>query len=468
MFIYDSVQKKRLPFEPLKEGHVSIYVCGPTVYDDAHLGHARSAIAFDLLRRVFTALGFHVTFVKNFTDIDDKIIAKMKQNGASLEDITSFYIHRYKEDMYALHVNDADIEPKATECVEEIIAFIETLMRLDVGYVAHDGVYFDTAKDKKYLSLSGRMHEEDASLARVEHKEAKRDQKDFALWKFSKEPSEPSYPSPFGQGRPGWHIECSAMIEKYMASHEGAYQIDIHAGGADLLFPHHENEAAQTRCAGHHQELAHYWMHNGFVTINGEKMSKSLGNSFFLKDALKHYDGEVLRFYLLSTHYRANFNFSEEDLVMSKKRLDKLYRLKKRVIDSSATTTDEDFKSSMLEALSDDLNISKALAVLDGMISATNEALDLNPKDKALKATIHANLQWVETLLGIGMHSPLAYFQMGVDAEIKERIESMIEKRTEAKKAKDFALADAIRSQLEAMQVQLMDTANGTQWEKID
>jgi cysteinyl-tRNA synthetase len=468
MFIYDSVQKKRLPFEPLKEGHVSIYVCGPTVYDDAHLGHARSAIAFDLLRRVFTALGFHVTFVKNFTDIDDKIIAKMKQNGASLEDITSFYIHRYKEDMHALHVNDADIEPKATECVEEIIAFIETLMRLDVGYVAHDGVYFDTAKDKKYLSLSGRMHEEDASLARVEHKEAKRDQKDFALWKFSKEPSEPSYPSPFGQGRPGWHIECSAMIEKYMASHEGAYQIDIHAGGADLLFPHHENEAAQTRCAGHHQELAHYWMHNGFVTINGEKMSKSLGNSFFLKDALKHYDGEVLRFYLLSTHYRANFNFSEEDLVMSKKRLDKLYRLKKRVIDSSATTTDEDFKSSMLEALSDDLNISKALAVLDGMISATNEALDLNPKDKALKATIHANLQWVETLLGIGMHSPLAYFQMGVDAEIKERIESMIEKRTEAKKAKDFALADAIRSQLEAMQVQLMDTANGTQWEKID
>jgi cysteinyl-tRNA synthetase len=209
-------------------------------------------------------------------------------------------------------------------------------------------------------------------------------------------------------------------------------------------------------------------MHNGFVTINGEKMSKSLGNSFFLKDALKHYDGEVLRFYLLSTHYRANFNFSEEDLVMSKKRLDKLYRLKKRVIDSSATTTDEDFKSSMLEALSDDLNISKALAVLDGMISATNEALDLNPKDKALKATIHANLQWVETLLGIGMHSPLAYFQMGVDAEIKERIASMIEKRTEAKKAKDFALADAIRSQLEAMQVQLMDTANGTQWEKID
>jgi len=468
MVIYDSVQKKRVPFVPIKEGHVSLYVCGPTVYDDAHLGHARSAIAFDLLRRVLRCLGLHVTFVKNFTDIDDKIINKMKEHGQSLEAITSLYIRRYKEDMRSIGVEDADIEPKATECIPEMVSFIEQLMALDVGYVADDGIYFDTAKDARYLSLSGRSHEDDATLSRVEQKESKRDQKDFALWKFSKEPGEPSYPAPFGQGRPGWHIECSVMIDKYLAFHEGAYQIDIHAGGADLLFPHHENEAAQTRCAGHHQELAHYWMHNGFVTINGEKMSKSLGNSFFLKDALKHYDGEVLRFYLLSTHYRANFNFSEEDLVMSKKRLDKLYRLKKRVIDSSATTTDEDFKSSMLEALSDDLNISKALAVLDGMISATNEALDLNPKDKALKATIHANLQWVETLLGIGMHSPLAYFQMGVDTELKERIESMIEKRTEAKKAKDFALADAIRSQLEAMQVQLMDTANGTQWEKID
>lgn len=468
MFIYDSVQKKRLIFEPLKEGHVTIYVCGPTVYDDAHLGHARSAIAFDLLRRVFTTLSYHVTFVKNFTDIDDKIIHKMKESGKSLEEITSFYIDRYKHDMHALHVNDADIEPKATECVTEIISFIETLMRLDVGYIAEDGVYFDTSKDAKYLTLSGRAVEDDASLARVEQKESKRDQKDFALWKFSKEPSEPSYPAPFGQGRPGWHIECSAMIEKYLASSQTAYQIDIHAGGADLLFPHHENEAAQTRCKGHHQELAKYWMHNGFVTINGEKMSKSLGNSFFLKDALKHYDGEVLRFYLLSSHYRANFNFSEVDLLMSKKRLDKLYRLKKRVFDITSTQIDETFKTAMLEALSDDLNISKALAILDEMIGSANEFLDANPKDKTMKGIFSANLIWIQSVLGIGFHTPLSYFQMGVSEEEKARIEELIAKRADAKKAKDFAMADLIRKELEAKQIQLMDTANGTQWEKVN
>lgn len=467
MFIYDSVQKKRLPFEPLQEGHVTIYVCGPTVYDEAHLGHARSAIAFDLLRRVFQEQGYHVTFVKNFTDIDDKIIHKMKESGKSLEAITSFYIKRYKEDMHALHVNDADIEPKATECVSEIIAFVETLLANDVGYVAHDGVYFDTSKDAKYLSLCGRFVEEENTLARVEQKEDKRDQKDFALWKFSKEPSEPHYAASFGQGRPGWHIECSAMIEKHIAHREGAYQIDIHAGGADLLFPHHENEAAQTRCKAH-QELAKYWMHNGFVTINGEKMSKSLGNSFFLKDALKHYDGEVLRFYLLSTHYRANFNFSEEDLLNAKKRLDKLYRLKKRVLESAEALVEPTFKASMLEALSDDLNISKALAVLDAMVSSTNEVLDNNPKDKALKATICANLNWLQSLLGIGFHTPLAYFQMGVSEAQKAEIEALIEKRTEAKKAKDFASADAIRAELEARQIQLMDTANGTQWERVN
>lgn len=327
MVIYDSVQKKKVPFIPLKENEVKIYVCGPTVYDDAHLGHARSAIAFDLLRRVFIALNYKVTFVKNFTDIDDKIIKKMHESGQSLEAITSYYIERYKTEMRALHVKDADIEPKATETIEEIIAFIASMLHTKVAYATSDGIYFDTSKDTKYLCLSHRLVEEEASQSRVEQKEEKKDQKDFALWKFSKE-NEPSYPAPFGMGRPGWHIECSAMIEKHLAS-DGDFQIDIHAGGADLLFPHHENEAAQTRCKSH-QELAKYWMHNGFVTISGEKMSKSLGNSFFLKDALAIYSGEVLRFYLLATHYRANFNFSEEDLLTTKKRLDKLYRLKKK------------------------------------------------------------------------------------------------------------------------------------------
>ncbi len=465
MLIYDSVQKQKVNFIPIEEKKVKLYVCGPTVYDDAHLGHARSAIAFDLLRRVLIALGYDVTFVKNFTDIDDKIIKKMHESGKSLETITTYYIERYKTEMHALHVNDADIEPKATETVGEIIAFIDSMLQQKVAYATSDGIYFDTSKDSKYLSLSHRFVEEEASQSRVEQKEEKKDQKDFALWKFSKE-NEPSYPAPFGIGRPGWHIECSAMIEKYLASKEGMYQIDIHAGGADLLFPHHENEAAQTRCKSH-QELAKYWMHNGFVTISGEKMSKSLGNSFFLKDALAIYSGEVLRFYLLATHYRANFNFAEEDLLHTKKRLDKLYRLKKRVFEITPSEASSSFKEAMLEALSDDLNISKALASLDEMLSHANEKLDANPKDKAFKAITYANLQWIEALLGIGLYNPYHYFQMGVSEEEKVEIERLLNQRAEAKKAKDFATADEIRHKLEAKQIQLMDTINGTQWEKV-
>ena len=465
MFIFDSVQKKKVPFIPIKENEVKIYVCGPTVYDDAHLGHARSSIAFDLLRRVFIALGYKVTFVKNFTDIDDKIIHKMNESGQSLEAITAYYIDRYKTEMHALNVSDADIEPKATETVQEIIDFVTSMLDKNVAYATSDGIYFDTSKDQKYLSLSHRQIEEESTQARVEHKEEKKDQKDFALWKFSKA-HEPSYEASFGVGRPGWHIECSAMIEKHLASH-GEYQIDIHAGGADLLFPHHENEAAQTRCKSN-QELAKYWMHNGFVTINGEKMSKSLGNSFFLKDALNVYSGEILRFYLLSTHYRANFNFSEEDLLMAKKRLDKLYRLKKRVFEIAPSLVAEPFKEAMLEALSDDLNISKALASLDEMISSMNELLDAQPKDKSLKALAHANLIWIESLLGIGLYAPYSYFQMGVSEDEKASIEALIEQRTRAKKEKNFATADEIRAQLESQNIQLMDTPNGTQWEKVN
>ena len=467
MFIYDSVEKKKVEFIPIKENEVKIYVCGPTVYDDAHLGHARSAIAFDLLRRVLIALDYDVTFVKNFTDIDDKIIHKMQESGQSLEELTSFYIQRYKDEMHALHVSDADIEPKATETVSEIVTFIEEMVKKEVAYVTSDSVYFDTSKDKRYLSLSHRLIEDEASLARVSQNDEKKDQKDFALWKFTKA-DEPSYHASFGDGRPGWHIECSAMIEKHLAM-SGAYQIDIHAGGADLLFPHHENEAAQTRCKSG-QELAKYWMHNGFVTISGEKMSKSLGNSFFLKDALALYDGEVLRFYLLSTHYRANFNFSEEDLLISKKRLDKLYRLKKRVfeVNTDNIIVAPIFRAQMLEALEDDLNISVALAVLDQMISKANDKLDQNNKDKVTKLEAHANLKWIESLLGIGLHNPYMYFQIGVSEAEKNQIIHLIEQRNHAKKEKDFAKADAIRSLLEEKQIQLMDTVNGTQWEKVN
>ncbi len=464
MLLYNSLSKKKEEFIPIEKNKAKIYVCGPTVYDDAHLGHARSALAFDLLRRVLKADGYQVTFVKNFTDIDDKIIAKMDESGKSLEEIVSKYIQRYKEDMQALGIEDADIEPKATESIGDIIDFIKNLEEKDFAYTINDGVYFNTSKDTQYFSLSGRSVDEAQNQSRVEGNSEKKDPKDFAMWKFSKE-GEPSYPSPWGDGRPGWHIECSAMIKKHLAS-DGTYQIDIHGGGADLIFPHHENEACQSRCESD-QQLARYWMHNGFVQIDGEKMSKSLGNSFFLKDALKVYDGEILRFYLLSSHYRANFNFNEEDLLSSKKRLDKLYRLKKRIAIDKGSTVNKVFKKDLLDALNDDLNISAALAVVDEMVVNSNETLDHEPKNKGLKKEIRSNIILLEEILGIGKLGAYAYFQIGISDEEKVKIETLILKRNEAKQAKDYKTSDAIRDELQTLGIQIMDTAEGAVWEKV-
>ena len=466
MFIYDSVLKKKVPFEPIVKNEAKIYVCGPTVYDDAHLGHARSSIAFDLLRRVLIGLNYKVIFVKNFTDIDDKIIKKMKNSGKTLQDLTNFYIKRYKDEMHELGVSDADIEPKATTTIDEIIEFVQDLLDKDNAYMLDDGIYFDTTKDEKYLSISHMQIDTQNLQARANTNDSKKNPKDFALWKFSKL-GEPTYKASFGDGRPGWHIECSCMIEKHIANLDAPYQIDIHGGGMDLLFPHHENEAAQTRCHSG-QELAKYWMHNGFVTINGEKMSKSLGNSFFLKDALNIYDGEILRFYLLCTHYRANFNFSQEDLLINKKRLDKIYRLKKRVYGLKSSLVDKDFKKRLMDALSDDLNISVALSVVDDMLTTANEKLDSEPKNRAYKQEINANIELLDNILGIGYKNPYSYFQLGITADEKQVIEDLIQKRDEAKKDKDYNKADALRDELTKLKISLMDTPNGTQWEKID
>jgi len=468
MQLYDSVQKTKVPFEPIREGEASIYVCGPTVYDDAHLGHARSSLAFDLLSRTLKALNYKVTMGKNFTDIDDKIIKKVEETGKPMAEITAFYIERYLEEMEALGVERADIEPKATESLEAIEHMIQTLIDKDMAYVISTGdVYFDTSKDTKYGNISHRVGDDEDNQSRVEHTSEKRNPKDFALWKACKGEEDICYDTAFSSGRPGWHIECSAMIEKHFAKTHGSseYSIDIHGGGADLLFPHHENEAAQSRCATGH-ELAKYWMHNGFVQINGEKMSKSLGNSFFLKDALKVYDGEVLRFYLNSVHYRNDFNFNEEDLITAKKRLDKLYRLKKRVSPGKASAVNKTFKAELLKAMSDDLNISAALAVIEEMIANTNDAFDKEAKNKALKKETLANIAFINDLLGFGGKEPFEYFQIGISQEEKAKIEALIAERSEAKKAKDFARSDAIRDALIAMGIAIMDTADGTLWEK--
>ncbi len=465
MVIFDSATRTKRPFEPIRPNRADIYVCGPTVYDDAHLGHARSALSFDLLTRTLRALGYDVTLAKNFTDVDDKILKKMEETGQTIQEITDYYIDRYLDEMGQLGVRRADIEPKATESLDAMQAMIQRLLDTGHAYQTSNGdVYFDTTRDAEYGSLSHRASDEE-SQSRVAHADEKRDPKDFALWKACEGDDQVCFDLPFSSGRPGWHIECSAMIEKHF---EGTpeYSIDIHGGGADLLFPHHENEAAQSRCATGHA-LAKYWMHNGFVQIDGEKMSKSLGNSFFLKDALAQYDGEILRYYLIGVHYRNDFNFNEVDLLAAKKRLDKLYRLKKRLIPGTPSQPDLAFKSALLEAMSDDLNISEALATVDGMVNAANEALDADPKNKALKKTTLANLALIDDVLGFGGKDPYAYFQLGLAPELIAKVERLIAERATAKKSRDFARADALRDELTALGIAIMDTVEGTVWEKI-
>lgn len=479
MKIYDTRVKKKLEFIPLKDKAARIYVCGPTVYDDAHLGHARSSIAFDLLCRTLKASGYDVLFVKNFTDIDDKIIKKAKDSGTSVAEVAESYIQAYLRDMDALLVRRPDIMPKATENLSAMAALITKLLDKDIAYKLPNGdIYLNVPKDVKYGEISGRGVD-DENQARIHNDEQKRDVRDFALWKSYKGVEDVGYESVLGLGRPGWHIECSAMIEEVLAYQNKEFAIDIHGGGADLLFPHHENEACQSRCATG-RELAKYWMHNGFVNIDGQKMSKSLGNSFYIKDALKQYSGEVVRNYLLGTHYRAVLHFNEEDLLLAKKRLDKIYRLKQRIasgfagglsgaraaMQGSNIALECKFCDEVLESMRDDLNISKALSVLEDMIHSANTSLDSTPKDKELKLRILASLDFVWELLGIGGGDCVEYFQQGLTQKQKAHIQEQIDKRAQAKKARDFARADAIRAELESMGIVLSDTSEGTIWER--
>ncbi|STP13041.1 cysteinyl-tRNA synthetase [Helicobacter mustelae] len=463
MKIYDSKSKQKVPLVPIKEKEVRIYVCGPTVYDDAHLGHARSSIVFDLLRRTLNLSGYKTTLVKNFTDIDDKIIHKSLNHQIPLEEVTQTYIHSYIHDMDRLNVLPPDIHPKATQSLGAIISFVERLLHRGHAYQSENGdVYLDVKKDPLYGSLSQRGVD-DENQSRIQENKEKKDPRDFVLWKTYKGEDDIGYESPFGFGRPGWHIECSAMIDEHLAYKDEDFCIDIHGGGADLLFPHHENEASQTRCA-YDSELAKYWMHNEMVHINGEKMSKSLGNSFFVKDALKFHDGEILRNYLLTTHYRAILHFNEEDLLMSKKRLDKIYRLKKRALPVQGVR-DGDFEERLLHPMQDDLNISQTLSVLDEFLAHANQSLDQNPKDKALHANIISNLAFIEALLGIGGKDGKVYFQLGVSEEKVKWIEEKIHERKNAKKEKNYVLADEIRQELHEEGIAIMDTAEGTVWE---
>lgn len=459
MRLIDSVLKEKIN---LDQDSVNIYLCGPTVYDDAHLGHARSSVCFDLLRRVLLALGCRVKFARNYTDIDDKILKKMNESGKDMNEITEFYIASYERDMKALNVLEPDFKPRATHYIKAMLDLIDRLNDKGFVYILEDGVYFDTSKDESYLSLSHRSKEE--NISRLDGEIKKRNESDFVLWKFD----EKFYESKFGKGRPGWHTECVAMINSIFED-----TLDIHAGGVDLFFPHHENEAAQCRCA-YKKKLAKIWLHNGFVKIDGEKMSKSLNNSFFLKDALKDFMGEVLRFYLLSSHYRAHFNYSLSDLENAKKRLDKFYRLKKRLLigeikdfeSLSDVKINSNIAEQILELLSDDLNISKALALLDEFVVNANLELDKQNKNKELKQKIKESLVELARIFGFGFMDENLYFQWGVDEEAKKSIEDQILQRNEAKKNKDFTKADEIRENLLKLGIVLQDTPQGTIWEK--
>ena len=470
--IYDSRLKQKVVFEPQTSNQASVYVCGPTVYDDAHLGHGRSAVVFDLLHRVLKANGYSVTFVKNYTDIDDKIIKKMQTTNQSLQDITSFYIQSYQDDMRNLNVLDNTITPKATEHIDDMIELVEVLLDANKAYILSDGVYLDTTSDDKYGDISHRVSDEH-SVARVDENIEKKNPQDFALWKFAKEGDNENvvFRASFGDGRPGWHCECSAMIHKHLSKKENKYSVDIHAGGSDLLFPHHENEACQTRSA-YNQEIAKYWMHNGFVNINGEKMSKSLGNSFFLKDVFKLYHPEAVRFYMLNTHYRANFGFSDTDLMVCKKRLDKLYRLKKKLLISpiEPSCVDETFKSNILASLNDDLNTSQALAIIDEFIQKSNEFFHSTKNKNELKAYRQcalANIEFVSATLGFGGMRAYEYFQFGVSDEIKQKINTLLKKREQARANKDYKLSDEIRDELASMNISISDSYDGVVWERV-
>lgn len=483
--LYDSHLKRKVAFVPIRELEARIYICGPTVYDDAHLGHARSAISFDLLNRTLHLLGMKVTLVKNFTDIDDKIIKKSKDTNKPFDVISEHYIASYISDMHALNVLDPDIAPRATTSLKDIATLIQALLDKDIAYYASNGdIFLDVSRDSEYGSLS-HLDLDASEQSRVSYEDdIKRNSRDFVLWKAAPDESEIGFPSPFGRGRPGWHIECSAMIKETIAYDAGEFLIDIHAGGADLLFPHHENEASQTRCA-EDRTLSKYWMHNGFVTIDGEKMSKSLKNSFFVKDALAKYDGELLRYYLLGSHYRAALAFNEVDLIAANKRLSKIYRLKERLglpaikkshksqalfLDAGEPSprmdaaTNCSIKEELLNALCDDLNTSPALASIDAYISEANATLDSGGEVK--DACEFFELLYLA--LGIGYRDPKEVFKSDISDEEDERIKEMIKERAKAKAARDFKRADEIRDELARAGIALKDGKEGTVYERID
>ena len=454
LLIHDTYTREKQPFVPQDTARVTLYVCGPTVYNYAHIGNARPAVVFDvlfrLLRRLYGAEA--VVYARNVTDVDDKIIARARETGEPIEAITEKYERIYDEDMAALGCLRPTITPRATAHIAEMITLIQRLEANAYAYAAEGHVLFDVNAFGDYGRLSGRSLEDMIAGARVEVAPYKRNPADFVLWKPSKE-GEPGWDSPWGYGRPGWHLECSAMIEKNLG-----LPVDIHGGGHDLTFPHHENEIAQGRCAGPHDVYARYWMHNGFLTMDAEKMSKSRGNVLLVHDLVKTFPGEVVRWALLSAHYRAPLDWTDALLEQSRKSLDRLYGVLQRAADVEAAPLLGE--RGLAEPLLDDLNTPQAMALMFRFAGLLDEAVR---EGSGTAAGYKHILLELASLMGVLQSDPEAWFTGG-DADLKGRVEALLAQRVEARRAKDWGTADRIRGELDAMGVVVMDGPEGATW----
>jgi cysteinyl-tRNA synthetase len=458
--LYNDLTRDKETFQPLQEGKASMYVCGMTVYDLCHLGHARVMVVFDVVYRYLKASGYDVTYIRNITDIDDKIINRANERGVPFTELTAEFIQAMHEDADALGVLRPDSEPKATDHMDEILAMIERLIERGHAYAADNGdVYYDVRSFPDYGKLSGKSIEDLQSGARVEPGEAKRDPLDFALWKSAK-PEEPAWDSPWGRGRPGWHIECSAMSTKALGD-----TFDIHGGGADLTFPHHENEIAQSEGATGHP-FVKYWMHNGFVRINDEKMSKSLGNFFTVREILKEYRAEEVRYFILTSQYRSPLNYDSEHLDNARAALTRFYTAL-RGLPAAKAAGGEAFEQRFREAMDDDFNTPEALAVLFDLTREINKLKESNQDAAAALASV---LRELGGMLGILQDDPEAYLRGGASAEgdglSDDEIDGMIQARLDARAAKNWAEADRIRDELQAAGIILEDGPQGTTWRR--
>ncbi|HBG5137594.1 TPA: cysteine--tRNA ligase [Clostridioides difficile] len=465
MKVYNTLTRTKEEFVPLEEGKVKMYVCGPTVYNYIHIGNARPFIIFDTLRRYLEYRGYDVTYVQNFTDVDDKIINRSHEEGISPEEVAAKYIKEYFVDCDGLGIKRATVHPQVTDNIQQIIEFIKELEDKGYVYAVNGDVYFDTNKFEGYGKLSGQKQEDLEAGARIEVNDQKRHPMDFVLWKAKKE-GEPGWDSPWGEGRPGWHIECSVMSKRYLGE-----TIDIHAGGQDLTFPHHENEIAQSE-ARSGKTFSKYWMHNGYININDEKMSKSKGNFFTVRDISKLYDLEIVRFFMLSAHYRNPVNFSDEMLNQAKAGLERLYNTKEKLeftlsnlVESPLSEKEvelvkelDNFRQKFIDAMDDDVNTADAVSVIFELAKLINSNVDENSSLEFAKKC----LDEFNELTGV-----LNIVNKKKDTVLDKDIEELIQKRTDAKKNKEFQLADDIRQQLLDMGIVLEDTRQGVKWKRI-